>query len=155
MCGPGLRWRVGEEGAQGTWKHKRGCFPLASPSLFKQSKMSPVPIFVLLSFYTLLWINPRMPPVAGSTWLQGSCWLLKGFTLPLPPSLSSQYALYRKMIQAAILIQSKFRSYYEQKKFQQSRRAAVLIQQFYRSYRECGKRRQSRRTAALVQQKLR
>lgn len=59
------------------------------------------------------------------------------------------------MIQAAILIQSKFRSYYEQKKFQQSRRAAVLIQQFYRSYKECGKRRQSRRTAALMQQKLR
>ncbi|XP_075705205.1 calmodulin-binding transcription activator 2-like [Rhinoderma darwinii] len=40
------------------------------------------------------------------------------------------------MTQAAILIQSKFRSYYEQKRFQQSRRAAVLIQQCYRSYRE-------------------
>ena len=39
------------------------------------------------------------------------------------------------MTQAAILIQSKFRSYYEQKRFQQSRRAAVLIQQHYRSYR--------------------
>lgn len=39
------------------------------------------------------------------------------------------------MTQAAILIQSKFRSYWEQKKFQQSRRAAVLIQQCYRSYR--------------------
>ncbi|XP_053256445.1 calmodulin-binding transcription activator 1 isoform X6 [Podarcis raffonei] len=69
--------------------------------------------------------------------------------------IALKYALYKKMIQAAILIQSKFRSYYEQKKFQQSRRAAVLIQQFYRSYKECGKRRQSRRTAALVQQKLR
>ncbi|XP_006766884.2 PREDICTED: calmodulin-binding transcription activator 1 [Myotis davidii] len=46
-----------------------------------------------------------------------------------------KYALYKKMTQAAILIQSKFRSYYEQKKFQQSRRAAVLIQKFYRSYR--------------------
>uniref|UniRef100_A0A8D2LH44 Calmodulin binding transcription activator 1 n=1 Tax=Varanus komodoensis TaxID=61221 RepID=A0A8D2LH44_VARKO len=46
------------------------------------------------------------------------------------------YALYKKMIQAAIVIQSKFRSYYEQKRFQQSRRAAVLIQQFYRSYKE-------------------
>ena len=33
-----------------------------------------------------------------------------------------QYALYKKMTQAAILIQSKFRSYYEQKRFQQSRR---------------------------------
>lgn len=59
------------------------------------------------------------------------------------------------MTQAAILIQSKFRSYYEQKKFQQSRRAAMLIQQYYRSYKECGKRRQNRRTATIVQQKLR
>lgn len=67
----------------------------------------------------------------------------------------SQYALYKKMTQAAILIQSKFRSYYEQKKFQQSRRAAVLIQKFYRSYKKCGKRRQARRTAVIVQQKLR
>uniref|UniRef100_A0A8I5U1U2 Calmodulin binding transcription activator 1 n=1 Tax=Pongo abelii TaxID=9601 RepID=A0A8I5U1U2_PONAB len=59
------------------------------------------------------------------------------------------------MTQAAILIQSKFRSYYEQKKFQQSRRAAVLIQKYYRSYKKCGKRRQARRTAVIVQQKLR
>lgn len=66
-----------------------------------------------------------------------------------------QYALYKKMTQAAILIQSKFRSYYEQKKFQQSRRAAVLIQKYYRSYKKCGKRRQARRTAVIVQQKLR
>uniref|UniRef100_A0A2R9ALX1 Calmodulin-binding transcription activator 2 n=1 Tax=Pan paniscus TaxID=9597 RepID=A0A2R9ALX1_PANPA len=51
-----------------------------------------------------------------------------------PFSLKS-FALYKKMTQAAILIQSKFRSYYEQKRFQQSRRAAVLIQQHYRSYR--------------------
>lgn len=51
-------------------------------------------------------------------------------------TLSPQYALYKKMTQAAILIQSKFRSYYEQKRFQQSRRAAVLIQQYYRSYKE-------------------
>uniref|UniRef100_A0A286X7Y0 Calmodulin-binding transcription activator 2 n=1 Tax=Cavia porcellus TaxID=10141 RepID=A0A286X7Y0_CAVPO len=50
-------------------------------------------------------------------------------------SLLSKFALYKKMTQAAILIQSKFRSYYEQKRFQQSRRAAVLIQQRYRSYR--------------------
>uniref|UniRef100_A0A8C0EZF5 Calmodulin-binding transcription activator 1 n=1 Tax=Bubo bubo TaxID=30461 RepID=A0A8C0EZF5_BUBBB len=49
----------------------------------------------------------------------------------------------------------KFRSYYEQKKFQQSRRAAMLIQQYYRSYKECGKRRQNRRAATIVQQKLR
>uniref|UniRef100_A0A9J7X7B4 CG-1 domain-containing protein n=1 Tax=Cyprinus carpio carpio TaxID=630221 RepID=A0A9J7X7B4_CYPCA len=50
--------------------------------------------------------------------------------------IALKYALYKKMTQAAILIQSKFRSYYEQKKFQQSRRAAVLIQQYYRSYKE-------------------
>lgn len=75
--------------------------------------------------------------------------LLCFFLFPL------QYALYKKMTQAAILIQSKFRSYYEQKKFQQSRRAAVLIQKFYRSYKKCGRRRQARRTAVIVQQKLR
>ncbi|KAM4650652.1 calmodulin-binding transcription activator 1 isoform 2-T2 [Discoglossus pictus] len=69
--------------------------------------------------------------------------------------IALKYALYKKMTQAAILIQSKFRSYYEQKKFQQSRRAAVLIQQYYRSYKECGKMRQKRRTGSLVQQKLR
>ncbi|XP_073172918.1 calmodulin-binding transcription activator 1 isoform X11 [Lepidochelys kempii] len=68
--------------------------------------------------------------------------------------IALKYALYKKMTQAAILIQSKFRSYYEQKKFQQSRRAAVLIQQYYRSYKECGKRRQKNRAAAIVQQKL-
>ncbi|XP_026092831.1 calmodulin-binding transcription activator 1-like isoform X2 [Carassius auratus] len=60
------------------------------------------------------------------------------------------------MTQAAILIQSKFRSYHEQKKFQQSRRAAVLIQQCYRSYRKFGRLRPHHRpaTAALVQHKL-
>ncbi|XP_026966124.1 calmodulin-binding transcription activator 1 isoform X5 [Sagmatias obliquidens] len=68
--------------------------------------------------------------------------------------IALKYALYKKMTQAAILIQSKFRSYYEQKKFQQSRRAAVLIQKFYRSYKKCGRRRQARRTAVIVQQKL-
>ncbi|KAL0180735.1 hypothetical protein M9458_023141, partial [Cirrhinus mrigala] len=66
------------------------------------------------------------------------------------------YALYKKMTLAAILIQSKFRSYHEQKKFQQSRRAAVLIQQYYRSYKELGRPNpRSRATAAaLVQHKL-
>lgn len=61
------------------------------------------------------------------------------------------------MTQAAILIQSKFRSYHEQKKFQQSRRAAVLIQQYYRSYKELGRLRPHRHgaAAALVQHKLR
>lgn len=61
------------------------------------------------------------------------------------------------MTLAAILIQSKFRSYHEQKKFQQSRRAAMLIQQYYRSYKELGRPNPSRRAAAaaLVQHKLR
>lgn len=60
-------------------------------------------------------------------------------------TLSPQYALYKKMTQAAILIQSKFRSYYEQKRFQQSRRAAVLIQQYYRSYKEYERLKQASR----------
>ncbi|XP_031422481.1 calmodulin-binding transcription activator 1 isoform X4 [Clupea harengus] len=70
--------------------------------------------------------------------------------------IALKYALYKKMTQAAILIQSKFRSYHEQKKFQQSRRAAMLIQQYYRSYKEFGRHRPHRRppTAALVQHKL-
>lgn len=58
------------------------------------------------------------------------------------------------MTQAAILIQSKFRSYYEQKKFQQSRRAAVLIQQYYRSYKEYERLKQGHRASAAMQQKL-
>ncbi|XP_029013309.1 calmodulin-binding transcription activator 1 isoform X3 [Betta splendens] len=71
--------------------------------------------------------------------------------------IALKYALYKKMTQAAILIQSKFRSYHEQKKFQQSRRAAVLIQQYYRSYKEFGRLRSHQRgaAAALVQHKLR
>ncbi|XP_031660139.1 calmodulin-binding transcription activator 1 isoform X8 [Oncorhynchus kisutch] len=71
--------------------------------------------------------------------------------------IALKYALYKKMTQAAILIQSKFRSYQEQRKFQQSRRAAVLIQQYYRGYKEFGRLRPHRRgaAAALVQHKLR
>ncbi|XP_039529420.1 calmodulin-binding transcription activator 1 isoform X4 [Pimephales promelas] len=71
--------------------------------------------------------------------------------------IALKYALYKKMTLAAILIQSKFRSYHEQKKFQQSRRAAVLIQQYYRSYKELSRPNpRSRATAAaLVQHKLR
>nr|XP_046198419.1 calmodulin-binding transcription activator 1-like isoform X1 [Oncorhynchus gorbuscha] len=49
--------------------------------------------------------------------------------------IALKYALYKRMTLAAILIQSRFRSFHEQRKFQQSRRAAVLIQQYYRSYR--------------------
>lgn len=73
-------------------------------------------------------------------------------------SFPPQYALYKKMTLAAILIQSKFRSYYEQKKFQQSRRAAMLIQQYYRSYKELGRptsHSHAAAAAALVQHKLR
>nr|XP_055039884.1 calmodulin-binding transcription activator 1 isoform X7 [Misgurnus anguillicaudatus] len=71
--------------------------------------------------------------------------------------IALKYALYKKMTLAAILIQSKFRSYHEQKKFQQSRRAAMLIQQYYRSYKELGRPNPRRRAAAaaLVQHKLR
>ncbi|XP_072447794.1 calmodulin-binding transcription activator 1-like [Chiloscyllium punctatum] len=68
--------------------------------------------------------------------------------------IALKYALYKKMTQAAILIQSKFRSYYEQKRFQQSRRAAVLIQQYYRSYKEYEKLKQGHRGTAPFQQKL-
>ncbi|XP_034412927.1 calmodulin-binding transcription activator 2-like isoform X3 [Cyclopterus lumpus] len=69
-------------------------------------------------------------------------------------TLSPQYALYKKMTQAAILIQSKFRSYYEQKRFQQSRRAAVLIQQYYRSYKEYERLKQGPRGAASHNPKI-
>ena len=58
------------------------------------------------------------------------------------------------MTQAAILIQSKFRSYYEQKKFQQSRRAAVLIQQYYRSYKEYERLKQGPRGAGPLNPKM-
>ena len=40
------------------------------------------------------------------------------------------------MTQAAVLIQSQFRSYYAQKRFKKSRDAAVVIQNQYRSYKE-------------------
>ncbi|KAI2643807.1 Calmodulin-binding transcription activator 2 [Labeo rohita] len=65
-----------------------------------------------------------------------------------------KYALYKKMTQAAILIQSKFRSYYEQKKFQQSRRAAVLIQQYYRSYKEYERVKQGPRGPGALNTKI-
>ncbi|CAM9746556.1 unnamed protein product [Lampetra fluviatilis] len=69
--------------------------------------------------------------------------------------IALKYTLYKKMTQAAILIQSKFRSYYEQKRFQQSRQAAVLIQQYYRSYKEYEKLKQTRRGTINLQQKMR
>ena len=105
--------------------------------------------------------KPRLRGIKGKPLLPGRPQKLAGPAPAAPVLLSCvllsplQYALYKKMTQAAILIQSKFRSYYEQKKFQQSRRAAVLIQKYYRSYKKCGKRRRARRTAVIVQQKLR
>lgn len=68
--------------------------------------------------------------------------------------IALKYALYKKMTQAAILIQSKFRSYYEQKRFQQSRRAAVLIQQYYRSYKEYERLKQAPRGASSHNPKI-
>ncbi|XP_077074858.1 calmodulin-binding transcription activator 2 isoform X1 [Siphateles boraxobius] len=68
--------------------------------------------------------------------------------------IALKYALYKKMTQAAILIQSKFRSYYEQKKFQQSRRAAVLIQQYYRSYKEYERVKQGPRGPGTLNSKI-
>ncbi|XP_024120422.1 calmodulin-binding transcription activator 2 [Oryzias melastigma] len=68
--------------------------------------------------------------------------------------IALKYALYKKMTQAAILIQSKFRSYYEQKRFQQSRRAAVLIQQYYRSYKEYERLKQTPRGGASHNPKI-
>ncbi|KAM4611861.1 calmodulin-binding transcription activator 2 isoform 2-T3 [Polymixia lowei] len=68
--------------------------------------------------------------------------------------IALKYALYKKMTQAAILIQSKFRSYYEQKRFQQSRRAAVLIQQYYRSYKEYERLKQGPRGASTHNPKI-
>lgn len=52
------------------------------------------------------------------------------------------------------MIQSKFRSYYEQKKFQQSRRAAVLIQQYYRSYKEYERLKQGHRGPSALNTKI-
>nr|XP_032618836.1 LOW QUALITY PROTEIN: calmodulin-binding transcription activator 1-like [Chelonoidis abingdonii] len=91
---------------------------------------------------------------AGGAGSQDSWVLSPALGSPADPAAPPQYALYKKMTQAAILIQSKFRSYYEQKKFQQSRRAAVLIQQYYRSYKEYEKLKQGHRASAAMQQKM-
>lgn len=66
-----------------------------------------------------------------------------------------QYALYKRMTLAAVLIQSRFRSLMEQKKFQQSRRAAVLIQQYYRSYRHSLSRLLSKKQSQAARKILR
>nr|CAB3227529.1 calmodulin-binding transcription activator 2-like [Phallusia mammillata] len=71
-----------------------------------------------------------------------------------------QFAMSKKMNEAAVLIQSKFRSYQEQKRFQRSRHAAILIQSFYRTYKyaRCGKSpsgRSSKQTVKLIEDALR
>nr|XP_006816552.1 PREDICTED: calmodulin-binding transcription activator 1-like [Saccoglossus kowalevskii] len=53
------------------------------------------------------------------------------------------------MTQAAVLIQSRFRSYHEYKQFKRSRQAAMLIQNRYRSYREHERFKKSRDAAML------
>lgn len=86
-------------------------------------------------------------PAHQSCSLESPDWL-SAYGIADTVTVFPQYALYKKMTQAAILIQSKFRSYYEQKRFQQSRRAAVLIQQYYRSYKEYERLKQGQRGAA-------
>lgn len=90
-------------------------------------------------------------------WCDAKDWNIWTFRRSRSRMFLSQYALYKKMTLAAILIQSKFRSYYEQKKFQQSRRAAMLIQQYYRSYKELGRptSHSHAAAAAALQHKLR
>lgn len=60
------------------------------------------------------------------------------------------------MNKAAVLIQSKFRSYQEQKKFQRRRHAAILIQSFYRSYKDArASQRPSKQTVRFIEDALR
>ena len=66
-----------------------------------------------------------------------------------------QYIYTRKMTQAAVLIQSQFRSYYAQKRFRQSRQAATLIQNRYRAYKEQERYRKRKDAAVLIQQRFR
>ncbi|XP_070562188.1 LOW QUALITY PROTEIN: calmodulin-binding transcription activator 2-like [Ptychodera flava] len=66
-----------------------------------------------------------------------------------------QYVSYKKMTQAAVLIQSRFRSYHKHKQYKQSRQAALLIQNRYRSYREHERFRKSRSGVLTHQQPIR
>ena len=59
------------------------------------------------------------------------------------------------MTQAAVLIQSQFRSYYAQKRFKLSRQAATLIQNRYRAYKEQERFRKRKNAAVLIQQRFR
>lgn len=55
-----------------------------------------------------------------------------------------QYAYFKQMTRAAMVIQNGFRSYCEHKRFKKSQEAAVCIQNYYRNYREQGGRGGSR-----------
>jgi len=59
------------------------------------------------------------------------------------------------MTQAAVLIQSQFRSYYAQKRYRRSREAATIIQNRYRAYKEHERYKRSRSAAVIIQQRFR